>query len=305
MIKINLLGKIEEPKKPPKVKRERKSIFTARTIIYSFVLLIAVGVLIYTYFPEILGISEPVAYVPPPIQAPVVTKQAEDTTKQVVKKEEPKPEPPPEPQKPEIVEDYLINAYFTNQMELNGFSALRDAVSEGTEYTLITVDEKHFIAEFAAESKYNIAQYNINLKKRIPEGGIKIIDVHETAKENKLIAQIWGYLYENNGLKKEYEVSFKEFYKPSEIISKIRKIALESGFVLKSVKTLVSFEKDNYQKSPVLLKFQGIDNNSVRFIENLKKENLNYAIQKISGVPEINKERVSIAISLEVFIPSS
>ncbi len=305
MLKINLLGKIEEPKKAARVKRERKSIFTTRTIVYSFTVLIALGLVLYTYFPQLFGISEPVVYVPPPKKATPVVKPAVDTTEQVAEKEEPKPQPPPEPQKPIIIEDYLINAYFTNQMEFNGFSALKGAVLGETGYTLITVSEKHFIAELVVDSKESIAQYNINLKKSIPEGGIKIIYTNESFKDNKLIAQIWGYLFVNIDSKEKSNASFKEFYKPSEIISIVRKIARRNGFVLKSFKTLEPSQQGNYQISPVILKLQGSDKNSIKFVESLKNENLNFAVQKISGIPEIREERILIAISLEVFIPSS
>ncbi|GAI20483.1 unnamed protein product, partial [marine sediment metagenome] len=179
------------------------------------------------------------------------------------------------------------------------------AVSKKIEYNLITVNEGYFISEIIVESKDEIAQYDIDLKGKIPEGGIKIIGVNETTETNKLIAQIWGYLESYKGLPEKTEIPFKEFYKPSEIISKIKSIGKKSGFVIKSYAIQKTFEQDNYQKSPVLLKLQGYDENSINFLKSLKKENLNFLIQKISGVPELDKKSVLIAINLEVFVPST
>jgi len=304
MIKINLLGIGEKSKKPIK-RKEKKRSSSIKTILYLVILLIAVGLFIYVYSPDLLNFIplKPVdeVSIPEPIQIEVPEKSEPtiDTTQMTAEKGAPKPQPVV------ITGDYLKKAYFNNQREINGFSALREAVSNKIEYNLITVNEGYFISEIIVDSKDEIAQYNINLKGKIPEGGIKIIGVNETIETNKFIAQIWGYLESYEGLPESTEISFKEFYKPSEIISKIREIGGKNGFVIKSYAIQKTFEQDNYQKSPVLLKLQGYDENSINFFENLKKENLNFLIQKISGVPELDKKRVLIAINLEVFVPST
>ena len=304
MIKINLLGIGEKSKKPIK-RKEKKRSSSIKTILYLVILLIAVGLFIYVYSPDLLNFIplKPVdeVSIPEPIQIEVPEKSEPtiDTTQMTAEKGAPKPQPVV------ITGDYLKKAYFNNQREINGFSALREAVSNKIEYNLITVNEGYFISEIIVDSKDEIAQYNINLKGKIPEGGIKIIGVNETIETNKFIAQIWGYLESYEGLPESTEISFKEFYKPSEIISKIREIGGKNGFVIKSYAIQKTFEQDNYQKSPVLLKLQGYDENSINFFENLKKENLNFLIQKISGVPELDKKSVLIAINLEVFVPST
>jgi len=304
MIKINLLGIGEKSKKPIK-RKEKKRSSSIKTILYLVILLIAVGLFIYVYSPDLLNFIplKPVdeVSIPEPIQIEVPEKSEPtiDTTQMTAEKGAPKPQPVV------ITGDYLKKAYFNNQREINGFSALREAVSNKIEYNLITVNEGYFISEIIVDSKDEIAQYNINLKGKIPEGGIKIIGVNETIETNKFIAQIWGYLESYEGLPESTEISFKEFYKPSEIISKIREIGEKNGFVIKSYAIQKTFEQDNYQKSPVLLKLQGYDENSINFFENLKKENLNFLIQKISGVPELDKKSVLIAINLEVFVPST
>ena len=304
MIKINLLGIGEKSKKPIK-RKEKKRSSSIKTILYLVILLIAVGLFIYVYSPDLLNFIplKPIdeVSIPEPIQIEVPEKSEPtiDTTQMTAEKGAPKPQPVV------ITGDYLKKAYFNNQREINGFSALREAVSNKIEYNLITVNEGYFISEIIVDSKDEIAQYNINLKGKIPEGGIKIIGVNETIETNKFIAQIWGYLESYEGLPESTEISFKEFYKPSEIISKIREIGGKNGFVIKSYAIQKTFEQDNYQKSPVLLKLQGYDENSINFFENLKKENLNFLIQKISGVPELDKKSVLIAINLEVFVPST
>jgi len=309
MLRINLLGKEEKPLKPVKQKRAPKKGISVKTIIYLIILLFSIGLAAYTYFPQFFGKPETIVYLPKPKPKipPAKTDTVRDTTKQVVEKKEPEPKPKVRPPQPKVVkEDYLVNAYFTNLMEINGYSALRSAVTEGTEYTLITVDEEnHFLVELISDSKDNIAQYNINLKSRIPEGGIKIIGVDEKFNKNKLTSYISGYLYSDDRSTRETEISFEKFYTPSEIKLKINKIARENGFAIKLFKTQRVFEKDNYKRTVILLKLQGRDRNSVYFVEGLKKGNLNFAIQKISGVPEPNNENVLIAISLEVFVPST
>ena len=316
MIKINLLGIREKPKKPIK-RKEKKRKSPTKTIFYIIILLFAVGLGIYTYFPELFDL------IPLKLKDRLIIPEKGippiDTTQKLAVKEaappEIEPEKPPEKDvpkpKPEITkptlktEDYLKMVYINNQREIDGFSALRGAVSKGIEYTLITVNEDYFISEIVADSKDEIAQYDINLKSRIPEGGIKIIGINETVETKKLTAQIWGYLDSYKGMLEKTEIPFNEFYKPSEIISKIRRIAKKNGFVIKSYTIQKAFEQGNFKKSPVLLKLQGYDENSINFLESLKKENLNFLIQKISGVPELDKKSVSIAISLEVFVPST
>jgi len=311
MIKINLLGYREGAKKPVK-RKERKGRLPTKTILYVVILLIAVGLGLYEFFPGLLNIisSKPE---PAEIEIPEKAAMIEDTTKQVALQQEVppaiKPEKLPEEVKPEIskprvlTDDYLKKSYFMNQTGINGFSALRGAVSQGMEYSLITVNDGYFISEIIADSKDEIAQYDINLKSKIPEGGIKIIGVNEITETKKLKAQIWGYLNSYIRLKEETKISLKEFHKPSEIISRIRAIAKRNGFVIKSYVIQKSFEEDNYKKSPVLLKLQGNDKNSIAFIENLKREYLNFVIRKISVVPSLDKIRVSIAITFEVFEP--
>jgi len=319
MIKINLLGIEEKPKKPIKRKGKKKTSLTEK--ILPFVILIIVGGLfIYIYFPDLLNFiplkpKDEVSIIEPvQIEVPEKSEPATDTAPIAEVKEEAKPElkpvkevPKPQPERPKPAvktEDYLIKAYFNNQREINGFSALRSAVSKKIEYNLINVNEGYFISEIIVDSKDEIAQYDIDLKRIIPEGGIKIIGVNETIETNKLIAQIWGYLESYKTLPEKTESPFKEFYNPSEIISKIRGIGKKNGFVIKSYAIQKTFEQDNYQKSPVLLKLQGFDENSINFFESLKNENLNFLIQKISGVPELDKKSVLIAINLEVFVPS-
>jgi len=319
MIKINLLGVGEKQKKQIKNKEKKGSLYI-KTIFYLVILLIAVGLFIYEYFPDLLNfiplkpIDEASITKPVQIEVPEKIEPTIDTAQMGAVKEETKTEIKPEkkvfkPQaerpKPAVkTEDYLKKAYFNNLREINGFSALRGAVSKKIEYNLITVNEGYFVSEIIVDSKDEIAQYDIDLKGKIPEGGIKIIGINETIETNKLITQIWGYLESYEGLPETTEISFKEFYKPSEIISKIRIIGRKNGFVIKSYAIQKTFEQDNYQKSPVLLKLQGFDENSINFLESLKKENLNFLIQKISGVPELDKKSVLIAINLEVFVPS-
>ncbi len=319
MIKINLLGTEEKQKKPIKRKGKKRSSFTEKILPF-VILIIVVGLFIYIYLPDLLNfipsilkdevsITEPVQ-----IEVPEKSEPAIDIAQMPAVKEEAKPEiepvkevPKPQPERPKPpvkTEDYLIKAYFINQREINGFSALRSAVSKKIEYNLITVNEGYFISEIIVDSNDEIAQYDIDLKGKIPGGGIKIIGVNKTIETNKLIAQIWGYLESYKGLPQKTETPFKEFYEPSEIISKIREIGEKSGFVIKSYAIQKTFEQDNYQKSPVLLKLQGYDENSINFFESLKKENLNFLILKISGVPILDKKSVLIAINLEVFVPS-
>ncbi|NVM02823.1 MAG: hypothetical protein HWN67_10830 [Candidatus Helarchaeota archaeon] len=317
MIKINLLGIREKPKKPIK-RKEKKRKSPTKTISYIIILLFVIVVLfIPTYFPDLFNFISsklkdkliiPEKGIPPidTTQKLAVKEEAQPEIEPEKPPEKDVPKPKPEITKPTLkTEDYLKMVYINNQREIGGFSALRGAVSKGIEYTLITVNEDYFISEIVADSKDEIAQYDINLKSRIPEGGIKIIGINETVETKKLTAQIWGYLDSYKGMLEKTEIPFNEFYKPSEIISKIRRIAKKNGFVIKSYTIQKAFEQGNFKKSPVLLKLQGYDENSINFLESLKKENLNFLIQKISGVPELDKKSVSIAISLEVFVPST
>ncbi len=359
MIKINLLGHKEVKKEP--LKSERKGGSIVKTVFYVIILIIAIGLGIYTYFPGLLkyipvktkpqvSIQEPSKIEVPETKAPI-----KDTTQQALvqketippieqkPKEEIKPEPKTEVQKPKetvipkeeiskpkeeipkpktevqkpkeeipkpkeeapkpVAGEYLTNAYLINQRELSGFSALREAVSGNMNYSLITVNNGQFISEILVGTKDEIAQYNINVKNKLPESGIKIIGINETTETKKLKAQIWGYLDSYKMQKEKTEISLKNYYKPSEVISKIRSIAKKSGFIIKSFVIQNSFEQDNYQKFPVLIRIGGNDGNTVDFLKNLKKENLNFIIQKISGVPD-NKE-ILIAIIFEVFVPSA
>lgn len=359
MIKINLLGRKENKKEP--LRSERKGGSTVKTTLYIIILIVAIGLGIYTYFPGLFDLIsiKPKPQIstqePPKTEVPQTQTPVKDTTQQALiqketpppietekPKEEVKPEQkvevqkpvetakpkeeiskqkpevqkPKEPVKPKqeipkqkeekpmpVAGDYLTNAYLINQRELSGFSALREAVSGNISYSLITVNNGQFISEILVSTKDEIAQYNINVKNKISGGGIKIVSINETADTKKLKTQIWGNLDAYKMPKGKTEISLKNYYKSSEVISKIRSIAKKSGFVIKSSVIQNSFEQDNYQKFPVTIRIGGYDGNTVGFIKNLQKENLNFIIQKISGVPD--KKEILIVILFEIFVPSA
>ena len=307
MIKINLLGKHKESKKPEKVKKKRETSGT-RTLLYIVILLMAVGLALYTYFPELFDFAflEPTPEIPAPKEMAKVVPPPPDTTQKVAAVEEVKEEEPP-PSKPPVVReakpgDYLSRAYYGAQRDMNGFSALRSSIPKGIDYTLITINEGNFITELITGSKDQIAQYNINLKGKLTGGELKIIGINEIAESNKAKANIWGSIDLSKG--SSGQALFKDFHEPSKVISQIRTIARKNRFVIKSYIIRDAVQAGSYKTYPVLLKLQGYDVNCVKFVESIKSLNLNFYIQKIASVPQTDKNRVMLAFNFEVFVPS-
>ena len=293
MIKINLLGQVDKPKKP-RGKKEKIKIPISRRYVYIGLLLISVVFVLYIYIfsPEP---ESPVSVVPQPVQ-PKPPPPAVDTVQQPapVEKEEPPPEPEP---KKEISDDYIIRAASINSKEIDGYCILRDAVPKGVNYTLITVTESNFIAELLTRSKKMVDGFKNNLSKK----NLKIAGVNISKRSLYLTTHIWGSLQKSSS--NPGTASIEKFHNPSEIIKKMRNIARKSGCVLKAYRVKDPVPYKTYKLSPVMLKFYGSDKKTIDFLKRVQKERDNFVLIKISGVPDPVKKKVHIALNLEVFMP--
>ncbi|MFC1558410.1 hypothetical protein ACFL40_03545 [candidate division KSB1 bacterium] len=297
MIKINLLGQVKRPKKP-REKKEKLKIPISRKHAYIGLLLVSVVFLLYIYVlspepeAEISVVPQPVQPKPPP-----PSPAAPDTAQQPapVVKEEPPP-PKPEPKK-EISDDYIVRAASINRNQIDGYCILRDAVPKGINYTLITVAENSFISELLTRNSLMVDGFKNNLSKK----RLKIAGVNISKGSLHLTTHIWGSLQE--GSVNPNNVSIEKFQKPAEIIRKMRSIARKSGCILKTYRVKEPVPYNTYKLSPVMLKFYGSDEKTIAFLKTVQKERDNFVLVKISGVPDPVRNRVQIALNLEVFMP--
>lgn len=294
MIKINLLGQVEKPKKPKAPKRE-SHLPVSKKYIYIGLLLVAIVTLVYTYLPE--QQEEQVTVVPQPVpQQPEPVPQKPDTIPEPVAEEKPPSEPIKSPVQEKISDDFTIRAASVNKTEVDGYCILRDAVPNNINYTLISVTENNFISELVTTNSRMKELFQNNVLKH----NFKVIGANTGGIPPALTTYIWGALPKSNA----GNTAIDKFHKPEEIIKEMRSIGRRSGFVLKAYSVKESAPQGSYKLSSIMFKFSGADKNTVSFLKKLTNENKNFVIVKISGVPDKIKNMVQIALNLEVFIPA-
>ena len=131
---------------------------------------------------------------------------------------------------------------------------------------------------------------------------IKILRVNKSEGPLGSTTNVWGLLPDDI-TKSNVSASIEKYYNPSEIIGRMRNIGKRSGLILKAYSIGETSNRDKYNVSSIMLKFYGSDNNTIDFMNKLKKEQSNYVIIKIAAVPDTVKNIVQIAFNLEIFMP--